>query len=117
MKIGKDCQLPNIKKKKERAAARLIDRLEAIFPGISAALDYQEVGTPRTHRRFLGREDGTYGPVPRRKLAGLLGMPFNRTSIPGLYCVGDSTFPGQGLNAVAFSGMSCGHRVAVDLGL
>jgi prolycopene isomerase len=102
---------------KEAAAAKLIQRLEAIFPGLAAALDYQEVGTPRTHRRFLGREDGTYGPVPSRKLAGLLGMPFNRTSIPGLYCVGDSTFPGQGLNAVAFSGMSCGHRVAVDLGL
>jgi prolycopene isomerase len=103
--------------KKEVAATKLIQRLEAIFPGLAAGLDYQEVGTPRTHRRFLGREDGTYGPVPSRKLAGLLGMPFNRTSIPGLYCVGDSTFPGQGLNAVAFSGMSCGHRVAVDLGL
>ena len=103
--------------KKEAAAAKLIGRLEAIFPKLSSGLDYQEVGTPRTHRRFLGREDGTYGPVPSRKLAGLLGMPFNRTSIPGLYCVGDSTFPGQGLNAVAFSGMSCGHRVAVDLGL
>ena len=103
--------------KKETAADKLIQRLEAIFPGLSAGLDYQEVGTPRTHRRFLGREDGTYGPVPRRKLSGLLGMPFNRTKIPGLYCVGDSTFPGQGLNAVAFSGMSCGHRVAVDLGL
>jgi prolycopene isomerase len=103
--------------KKEVAAANLIHRLEAIFPKLSLGLDYQEVGTPRTHRRFLGREDGTYGPIPRRKLAGLLGMPFNRTSIPGLYCVGDSTFPGQGLNAVAFSGMSCGHRVAVDLGL
>lgn len=102
---------------KEEAAARLIERLEKIFPGLSAGLDYQEVGTPRTHRRFLGRGEGTYGPVPRRKLAGLLGMPFNRTAIPGLYCVGDSTFPGQGLNAVAFSGFACGHRVAVDLGL
>lgn len=103
--------------KKEAAAAKLIARLEKIFPGIEAALDFQEVGTPRTHRRFLNRDDGTYGPIPRRKLAGLLGMPFNRTSIPGLYCVGDSTFPGQGLNAVAFSGMSCSHRIAVDLGL
>ncbi len=105
------------REKKEAAAARLIDRLETIFPGLAAGLDYQEVGTPRTHRRFLGRDDGTYGPIPRRKLAGLLGMPFNRTAIPGLYCVGDSTFPGQGLNAVAFSGFACGHRVAVDLGL
>jgi prolycopene isomerase len=103
--------------KKEEAAERIIERLEKIFPGLTALLDYQEVGTPRTHRRFLGRDDGTYGPIPRRKLAGLLGMPFNRTAIAGLYCVGDSTFPGQGLNAVAFSGFACGHRIAVDLGL
>ncbi len=44
-------------------------------------------------------------------------MPFNRTQFLGLYCVGDSTFPGQGLNAVAFSGFACAHRVAVDLRL
>jgi prolycopene isomerase len=103
--------------KKEAAADQLIARLERIFPTLSGHLDYQEVGTPRTHRRFLGREDGTYGPIPRQKLWGLLGMPFNRTAVPGLYCVGDSTFPGQGLNAVAFSGFACSHRIAVDLGL
>jgi prolycopene isomerase len=104
------------KARKEAAADRLIQRLERIFPHLSAHLDYQEIGTPRTHRRFLGRDNGTYGPIPRRKLAGLLGMPFNRTAVSGLYCVGDSTFPGQGLNAVAFSGFACAHRVAADLG-
>lgn len=103
--------------KKEEAAERLIERLEQIFPGLSQGLDYQEVGTPKTHRRFLGRSDGSYGPIPRYRLPGLLTMPFNRTSISGLYCVGDSTFPGQGLNAVAFSGFACGHRIAVDLRL
>lgn len=102
---------------KEAAAWEMIDRLEKFFPGLDAGLDYMEVGTPRTHRRFLGRQDGTYGPIPQRKLMGLLGMPFNRTAIPGLYCVGDSTFPGQGLNAVAFSGFACAHRIAVDLGI
>ncbi|MFM8293140.1 MAG: carotenoid isomerase, partial [Microcystaceae cyanobacterium] len=75
--------------KKEADAHHLIDRLESIFPGLNAALDYQEVGTPRTHRRFLGRQNGTYGPIPQRKLLGLLVMPFNRTAIPHLYCVGD----------------------------
>ena len=102
--------------RKETAAEKLIDRLEQIFPGLNQGLDFMEIGTPRSHRRFLGREDGTYGPIPRQKLWGLLGMPFNRTAVPGLYCVGDSTFPGQGLNAVAFSGFACAHRVAVDLG-
>ncbi len=39
----------------------------------------------------------------------------NRTAVPGLYCVGDSTFPGQGVNAVVFSGFGCAHRVLCDL--
>lgn len=103
--------------KKEERAGVLLDRLERIFPGLNAGLDYLEIGTPRTHRRFLGRVDGSYGPIPRRKLPGLLNMPFNRTQVPGLYCVGDSTFPGQGLNAVAFSGFACAHRIAADLGI
>ena len=103
--------------KKEARAGVMLDRLESIFPGLNAGLDLMEIGTPRTHRRFLGRMDGSYGPVPRRKLPGLLNMPFNRTKVPDLYCVGDSTFPGQGLNAVAFSGFACAHRIAADLGL
>lgn len=37
-------------------------------------------------------------------------------AVDGLYCVGDSCFPGQGVIAVAFSGMMCAHRVAADLG-
>jgi prolycopene isomerase len=103
--------------KKADAADRLIARLEQVFPNLSQQIDYREIGTPRTHRRFLRRDSGTYGPIPSRKLLGLLGMPFNRTAISGLYCVGDSTFPGQGLNAVAFSGFACAHRIAVDLNL
>lgn len=41
----------------------------------------------------------------------------HRTDIPGLYCVGDSTFPGQGVNAVVFSGFACAHRALCDLGM
>lgn len=39
----------------------------------------RQVGTPRTHRRFLARDKGTYGPMPRGTPKGLLGMPFNTT--------------------------------------
>ncbi len=116
LETWQDLSPSDYKCQKEAAAARSIARLEKILPNLSQFVDYQEIGTPRTHRRFLNRQDGTYGPIPTRKLAGLLGMPFNRTAVPGLYCVGDSTFPGQGLNAVAFSGFACAHRVAVDLG-
>eukprot|EP00897_Mesotaenium_endlicherianum_P004272 jgi/Mesen1/3873/ME000207S02882 len=104
--------------KKTAVADVIVERLERVlFPGLKAAVDFCEVGTPRTHRRFLARDDGTYGPIPAKKPRGLLGMPFNTTAIEGLYCVGDSCFPGQGVIAVAFSGIMCGHRVAADLGI
>jgi prolycopene isomerase len=103
--------------KKQADAERLIERLEAILPGLKGAIHHREVGTPRSHRRFLGRMGGSYGPIPALRLPGLLPMPFNRTGLKGLYCVGDSCFPGQGLNAVAFSGFACAHRIGADLDL
>ncbi|XP_066337089.1 prolycopene isomerase, chloroplastic-like [Miscanthus floridulus] len=104
--------------KKEAVANEIIRRLEKkLFPGLQDSIVLKEVGSPKTHRRFLARNDGTYGPMPRGKPKGLLAMPFNTTSIDGLYCVGDSCFPGQGVIAVAFSGIMCAHRVAADIGL
>lgn len=103
--------------KKKEVADGIIARLEKYFPGLSSSILHMEVGTPRTHRRFLNRVDGSYGPIPSRRPLGMLGMPFNSTSIKGLYCVGDSTFPGQGVNAVVFSGFGCAHRVLCDLGV
>ncbi|KAG1333888.1 Prolycopene isomerase, chloroplastic [Cocos nucifera] len=104
--------------KKELVANKIISRLEnKLFPGLKSSIVLKEVGTPKTHRRFLARDNGTYGPIPRSVPKGLLGMPFNTTAIDGLYCVGDSCFPGQGVIAVAFSGIMCAHRVAADIGL
>ncbi|XP_047311355.1 prolycopene isomerase, chloroplastic [Impatiens glandulifera] len=105
-------------KKKEAIADKIISRLEKkIFPGLKSSIVFKEVGTPKTHRRYLARVDGTYGPMPRAIPKGLLGMPFNTTDVDGLYCVGDSCFPGQGVIAVAFSGVMCAHRVAADIGI
>ncbi|XP_056158617.1 prolycopene isomerase 1, chloroplastic-like [Syzygium oleosum] len=75
-----------------------------------------EVGTPKTHRRYLARDEGTYGPMPRYVPKGLLGMPFNATGIDSLDCVGDNCFPGQSVIAVAFSSVIGAHRVAADIG-
>ncbi|GFP96018.1 prolycopene isomerase chloroplastic [Phtheirospermum japonicum] len=103
--------------KKELVAEKIINRLERkLFPGLKSSIVFKEVGTPKTHRRYLARDSGTYGPMPRDVPKGLLAMPFNTTAINGLYCVGDSCFPGQGVIAVAFSGVMCAHRVAADLG-
>ena len=41
--------------KKEEVADALIKRVEAFLPGLTEATVFREVGTPRTHRRFLNR--------------------------------------------------------------
>ncbi|CAA6658460.1 unnamed protein product [Spirodela intermedia] len=108
--------------KKRRISDQIITRLEnKLFPGLKSSILFEEVWSfcrlePREHTGVFARQDGTYGPMPRQIPKGLLGMPFNTTSIDGLYCVGDSCFPGQGVIAVAFSGIMCANRVAADIG-
>jgi len=103
--------------KKKEDGDKLISKLENLFPNLSQNILHKEIGSPRTHKRFLSRNKGSYGPIPSMRLPGLLPMPFNTTKIKGLYCVGDSSFPGQGLNAVAFSGYACAHKIGAKLGM
>jgi len=101
--------------KKEQYFSFLVDKISIILPNLEQNIDHKEIGTPKTHKKFLGRYEGSYGPIPNKKLLGLLPMPFNTTKIENLYCVGDSCFPGQGLNAVAFSGYACAHKIGAKL--
>ncbi|EEC68398.1 hypothetical protein OsI_36559 [Oryza sativa Indica Group] len=55
--------------------------------------------------------------LEKKLFPGLQDSIVLKESIDGLYCVGDSCFPGQGVIAVAFSGIMCAHRVAADIGL
>ncbi|KAJ6798494.1 carotenoid isomerase 1 isoform X1 [Iris pallida] len=86
------------------------ERSEVIWKAVERALGpgfrredchVKLVGTPLTHRRFLRRNRGTYGPAIR---AGEATFPGHATPVPQLFCCGDSTFPGIGVPAVAASG-------------
>ncbi len=101
--------------KKEYYFEYILNKISKIIPNLENSIDHKEIGTPKTHKKFLGRFEGSYGPIPNKKLLGLLPMPFNTTQINNLYCVGDSCFPGQGLNAVAFSGYACAHKIGAKL--
>ena len=103
--------------KKQKYYSFLIEKISNIIPNLNENIAHKEIGTPRTHRKFLGRFEGSYGPIPNKKLLGLLPMPFNSTRVENLYCVGDSCFPGQGLNAVAFSGYACAHKIGSKLNI
>ncbi len=83
--------------------------LERIIPDIRSRCEVTMVGTPLTHQRFLRRYNGSYGPAIE---AGKGIFPPPTTPLPGLFCCGDSTFPGIGLPAVAVSGMSLANTIA-----
>ncbi|NJN30255.1 MAG: NAD(P)/FAD-dependent oxidoreductase [Synechococcales cyanobacterium RM1_1_8] len=83
--------------------------LERIIPDIRQRCEVELVGTPLTHRRFLRRHRGSYGPA---LAAGQASFPGPLMPLKNLYCCGDSTFPGIGLPAVAASGMVAAHAIA-----
>ena len=74
-------------------------------------------GSPRTFKRWTGRERGLVGGIPRR--AGLLQYAevLGRSLPEGLWLVGDSVFPGQSTVAVAAGGTRVALQVLGRLGL
>lgn len=93
---------------KQQRAAVMWQALERIIPDIRSRCQVSLVGTPLTHERFLRRHRGTYGPAIQAS-KGLFPGP--QTSISGLLCCGDSTFPGIGMPAVAASGFLTAHTL------
>ncbi|PSF36295.1 carotene isomerase [Aphanothece hegewaldii CCALA 016] len=94
---------------KENRSEVMWQALERIIPDIRSRCEVTLVGTPLTHERFLRRHHGSYGPAIA---AGKGFFPSPKTSISGLWCCGDSTFPGIGLPAVAASGMITANTLA-----
>ncbi|MBE7385346.1 MAG: NAD(P)/FAD-dependent oxidoreductase [Leptolyngbya sp. SIO1E4] len=86
---------------KAQRAEVMWQALARVIPDIRDRVDVSLVGTPLTHRRFLRRHQGSYGPAIA---VGKGRFPGPTTPLTGLLCCGDSTFPGIGLPAVAASG-------------
>jgi carotene isomerase len=94
---------------KEARAEVMWKALERITPDIRSRCEVTLVGTPLTHERFLRRHQGTYGPGV---WAGQGMLPGPKTPLSGLFCCGDSSFPGIGLPAVAASGTIAANAIA-----
>jgi len=95
--------------KKEARAEVLWKAVEEFIPDIRERAVYSSVGSPLTHERYLRREGGTFGPAFK---AGRRAFPGHASPLAGLYCCGDSTFPGIGVPAVAGSGIAAAHAIA-----
>lgn len=96
----RSAEYKQLKAERSEVMWRAVER--ALGPGFSREkCEVKLVGTPLTHKRFLRRNRGTYGPAIE---AGKNTFPGHSTPISQLYCCGDSTFPGIGVPAVAASG-------------
>ena len=97
---------------------RMRQTLDSLAPEWSEEVLFETTASPRTFERFTGRPGGFVGGVPRRAgLAGyreILRRPL--ASIPGLYPVGDSIFPGQSTLATALGGVKTAERILRRLG-
>ncbi len=100
---------PEYEKMKEVRSQIMWSALERFIPDIKERCEVTLVGTPLTHKRFLRRYQGTYGAAWN---AGESLFPSSTTPLNGLYCCGDSTFPGIGVPAVAASGMIVANTLA-----
>ncbi|CAL5379917.1 unnamed protein product [Camellia sinensis] len=96
----KSAEYKELKAKRSEVLWRVVEC--AVGPGFDREkFEVKLVGTPLTHRRFLWRNRGTYGPAIQ---AGKGTFLEHSTPIPQLYYCGDSIFPGIGVPAIAASG-------------
>lgn len=74
-------------------------------------------GSPRTFKRWTGRDRGLVGGIPRRAGLAQYAEVFGRSMPEGLWLVGDSVFPGQSTVAVAAGGTRVAVQLLARLGL
>jgi all-trans-retinol 13,14-reductase len=96
------------RQEKERMAEILIKKVEkTLLPGLSAAVEVKEIGTPLTNVRYTRNYRGAiYGWDQTMNNTGPNRVP-HTTPIKNLYLAGAWTQPGHGYGAVIPSGLSC----------
>lgn len=93
---------PVYKQMKKDRTQVLWNLIKRLIPDIEERLEFELIGSPLTHERFLNRSEGTYGP---KNLLKIKTTPTAIKPMKNVFCVGDSTFPGTGTPAAAASGM------------
>jgi len=67
--------------------------------------------TPVTWSNWVYRKKGRVGGIPQQMDRSLLDWTPNVTPFEGLYLVGDTVFPGQGIPGVTLSGINVYYRI------
>jgi phytoene dehydrogenase-like protein len=99
------------KTKKEEVARILTERLNKVIPGIKDEIEYCEVATPKTIKRYTLNPGGTaYGFAQIPKQAGRKRIR-QKSPIDNLYFASAWTFPGGGFSGAIRSGYWCAEEI------
>ncbi|MEV6755651.1 NAD(P)/FAD-dependent oxidoreductase [Streptomyces sp. NPDC051214] len=82
----------------------LLDRAEAVLPGLRDRLLWHETRTPADIAEATGAEGGAVPPPSLAAAEGRLLHPANSTRLPGLFAAGGWAHPGGGLPHAGMSG-------------
>ena len=97
--------------KKEEVAQMFIERLDKLIPGIKDEIEYHEVGTPKTIKRYTLNPDGTaygFAQIPRQ--AGRKRIQ-QKSPVENLYFASAWTMPGHGFSGAILSGYRCAEMI------
>ncbi|HET9380489.1 MAG TPA: NAD(P)/FAD-dependent oxidoreductase [Streptomyces sp.] len=94
---------------KERVTEAMLATAERAIGPFREHLTHLELATPATQRRYTRSTGGS--PFGLASWGGTGSRPDTRTSVKGLYVVGQSTRYGSGITGAAVSGIACAGQI------
>jgi phytoene dehydrogenase-like protein len=99
------------KSKKEEVAQIFIEKLDKLIPGIKEEIEYYEVATPKTIRRYTLNPNGSFlGFANTPAQSGRKRMP-QETLIQNLYFASAWTMYGGGFTGAILGGYACAEKI------
>lgn len=90
----------------------ILNVFDAKFPELNQCEKlWVDTATPRTFKKYTSRHYGYVGGIPHTVKQSLLSLPNNVTPFKGLYHIGDSSFPGQGIPSVVLGAINVVNRL------
>ena len=94
---------------KQRVTEAMLVAAERALGPFRDRITHLELATPLTQHRYTRSTGGS--PFGLARWGGTGARPDTRTSLPGLYVVGQSTRYGSGITGVAVSGIACAGQI------